>query len=73
MNARWLSQELKRRMAENLRRLNEELEKRIEARTVDLQGSQERIQAENELKELNLNLENRVNDELKKRGTSSVC
>lgn len=62
-------QELKRRMAEeNLRRLNEELERRIEERTVDLQKEiKERIQAENELKELNLDLENRVNNELRKR------
>jgi C4-dicarboxylate-specific signal transduction histidine kinase len=62
-------QELKRKKAEdNLRRLNEELERRIEDRTIDLQKEiKERIQAENELKELNLNLENRVKLELKKR------
>ena len=64
-----IEQELKRRMAEeNLRKLNEELEKRIDDRTIDLQYEiKERIQAENELKELNLNLENRVKEELKKR------
>jgi two-component system NtrC family sensor kinase len=62
-------QELKRKKAEdNLRRLNEELERRIEDRTRDLQKEiKERIQAEDELKELNLNLENRVKEELKKR------
>ncbi len=64
-----IEQELKRRMAEeNLRKLNEELERRIDDRTIDLQHEiKERIQAENELKELNLNLENRVKEELKKR------
>lgn len=64
-----IEQELKRRMAEeNLRKLNEELEKRIDDRTKDLQHEiKERIQAENDLKELNLNLENRVKQELKKR------
>jgi C4-dicarboxylate-specific signal transduction histidine kinase len=62
-------QELKRKEAEeNLRKLNEELERRIEERTHDLQREiKEKIQAENELKELNLNLENRVKEELKKR------
>jgi len=62
-------QELKRKKAEeNLKKLNEELEKRIEERTRDLQKEiKERIQAEDELKELNLNLENRVKEELKKR------
>lgn len=62
-------QEAKRRKAEdNLKRLNEELERRIEERTRDLQKEiKERIQAETELKELNLNLENRVREELKKR------
>jgi len=62
-------EELKRKMAEdNLKRLNEELEKRIEERTVDLKKEiRERIQAENELKHLNLTLENRVKEELKKR------
>ncbi len=64
-----IEQELKRRLAEeNLRKLNEELEKRIDDRTKDLQHEiKERIQAENELKELNLNLEKRVKEELKKR------
>ena len=62
-------QELKRIKAEeNLRKLNEELEKRIEDRTIDLQKEvKERTQAEDDLKELNLNLENRVKEELKKR------
>lgn len=62
-------QELKRIKAEeNLRKLNEELEKRIGDRTIDLQKEvKERTQAEDDLKELNLNLENRVKEELKKR------
>jgi C4-dicarboxylate-specific signal transduction histidine kinase len=62
-------QDFKRRKAEdNLKRLNEELERRIEERTRDLQKEiKERIQAETELKELNINLENRVKEELKKR------
>ncbi|MCD4790222.1 MAG: response regulator [Bacteroidales bacterium] len=62
-------QERKRKKAEeNLKELNEELEKRIEERTIDLKWEiKERIQAENELKELNLTLENRVKEELKKR------
>ena len=62
-------QELKRINAEeNLRKLNEELERRIEERTRDLQKEvKERTQAEDELKELAVNLENRVKEELKKR------
>jgi C4-dicarboxylate-specific signal transduction histidine kinase len=62
-------QELKRLKAEdNLRKLNEELERRIEERTIDLQKEiKEKIQAEKQLKELLLNLEKRVKDELKKR------
>ena len=53
---------------ENLRKLNEELEKRVEDRTRDLQKEiKEKEQAERELKELNLTLENRVKEELKKR------
>jgi len=62
-------QELKRINAEeNLRKLNEELERRIEERTRDLQKEiKERIQAEDELKELAVNLEIRVKEELKKR------
>jgi C4-dicarboxylate-specific signal transduction histidine kinase len=53
---------------ENLRKLNQELEKRVEERTLDLQKEiKERIQAEDELKELNQNLEKRVLKELKKR------
>ncbi len=63
------NQEIKRKEAEeNLRNLNEELERRIEERTRDLQKEiKEKILAETELKELNLNLENRVKEELKKR------
>ena len=62
-------QELKREKAEdNLKKLNEELEKRIEERTKDLKKEiKEKIIAEKGLKELNLTLENRVNVELKKR------
>ncbi|MCB0804828.1 MAG: response regulator [Bacteroidales bacterium] len=62
-------QENQRKIAEeNLRKLNQELEKRVEARTQDLQKEiKERIMAEEELKELNLNLEKRVIEELKKR------
>lgn len=62
-------QELQRKLAEeNLRQLNQELEKRVEDRTRDLQKEiKERIQAENDLKELNLHLEKRVKEELKKR------
>ena len=64
-----MAQELKRKEAEeNLRKLNEELEKIIEERTKDLQREiKERIQAEDDLKQLNLTLENRVKEELKKR------
>ncbi|MCB2221969.1 MAG: response regulator [Bacteroidetes bacterium] len=62
-------QEQQRKKAEeNLRKLNQELEKRVEDRTQDLQHEiKERIQAENELKDLNLTLERRVKEELKKR------
>ena len=62
-------QEIKRINAEeNLRKLNEELERRIEDRTKDLQKEvKDRTQAEDELKELAVNLENRVKEELKKR------
>jgi C4-dicarboxylate-specific signal transduction histidine kinase len=62
-------QELQRKLAEeNLRQLNQELEKRVEDRTRDLQKEiKERIQAEDDLKELNLHLEKRVREELKKR------
>ena len=62
-------QELKRINAEeNLRKLNEELERRIEERTRDLQKEvKERTQAQDELKKLAVNLEIRVKEELKKR------
>lgn len=62
-------QELQRKLAEeNLRQLNQELEKRVEDRTKDLQREiRDKIQAENDLKELNLHLEKRVKEELKKR------
>lgn len=64
-----VEQELQRKLAEeNLRRLNQELEKRVEERTKDLKKEiGEKIQAENELLKLNINLENRVEEELKKR------
>ena len=64
-----MAQELKRKEAEeNLRMLNEELEKIIEERTKDLQHEiKEKILAEDELKQLNLTLEKRVKEELKKR------
>ncbi len=64
-----MAQELKRKEAEeNLRKLNEELEKIIEERTKDLQHEiKEKILAEDELKQLNLTLEKRVKKELKKR------
>ncbi len=64
-----MAQELKRKEAEeNLRKLNEELEKIIEERTKDLQHEiREKILAEDELKQLNLTLEKRVKKELKKR------
>lgn len=58
----------RKRVEEKLRKLNEELERRIDERTKDLQKEiRERIQAEKELKELNLNLERRVKQELKRR------
>lgn len=62
-------QERQREIAEeNLRKLNQELEKRVEERTIDLQREiKEKILAEDGLKELNLNLEKRVEGELKKR------
>jgi YesN/AraC family two-component response regulator len=59
-----MAQELKRKEAEeNLRMLNEELEKIIEERTKDLQHEiKEKILAEDELKQLNLTLEKRVKE-----------
>jgi C4-dicarboxylate-specific signal transduction histidine kinase len=62
-------EEVKRKKAEeDLRKLNEELEKRIDERTRDLKREiKEKILAERELKELNLTLEKRVKEELKKR------
>lgn len=62
-------QEIRRKKAEaNLRKLNEELERRIAGRTSDLEKEiSERILAEKKLKELNLTLEKRVREELKKR------
>lgn len=63
------AEEIKRKKAEeDLRTLNEELERRIDERTRDLKKEiKERILAERELKELNLTLEKRVKEELKKR------
>jgi C4-dicarboxylate-specific signal transduction histidine kinase len=62
-------EEVKRKKAEeDLRKLNEELERRIDERTRDLKKEiKERIQAERELMEINLTLEKRVREELKKR------
>ncbi|MCD4736993.1 MAG: response regulator [Bacteroidales bacterium] len=62
-------QRKKRREAEeSLRKLNEELEKRIADRTKDLEKEiKDKIQVEKELKKLNLTLEKRVREELKKR------
>lgn len=62
-------EEKQRRIAEeNLRKLNQELEKRVEERTHDLKREiKEKVVAEENLLELNLTLEKRVKAELKKR------
>lgn len=69
LERRMREQEEKRLEAEdNLRKLNEELELRVAARTRELENEiHEREVAQNRLRELNRDLEKRVEEELQKR------